>query len=266
MLLLSGSPFRSTIDICGQHVSTDWQIARDEEFTDIIFESLEDSVNLEQILIDDSFISIIHARVRYRTHLCISDWSESEIYDISVTIIPDIAGQYLDLDPDAPILMTVEEQSIVAEVDGEYYILTIPEILEAISNASAERLSGTYIHVLPVTFKVNQMGYVPNNLLNGSVSDFYSTPGGLNNNVNTTPNEYYIGYENSGITIEDSETETHVLLTSGPLSMDEFSGISEGSNVNAIETVTKLIPAPNLTGSIAGISSESSNIAIQTYL
>ena len=63
------------------HISTDWQLARDTDFTDIIFESLEDTQNLTTIDLYAMGVEMVggesyYVRLRYRSSEGTSPWSE----------------------------------------------------------------------------------------------------------------------------------------------------------------------------------------------
>lgn len=82
MAQLLGTVYKSS-GTCGSHLSSDWQIARDSLFTDILFQDLDDLDDLTSKVaslnigidggIDDT---LIFARVRYKSNTCLSEWSE----------------------------------------------------------------------------------------------------------------------------------------------------------------------------------------------
>jgi len=76
---LTGSVFDSVGGLV--HGYTDWQVATDNTFTNIVWQSLVDTVNLESITTGDLGVGIRYARVRYVDNLgAASLWSETRAF------------------------------------------------------------------------------------------------------------------------------------------------------------------------------------------
>jgi hypothetical protein len=75
MARLTTTPYAAS-GSCGTHQDSDWQIARDEEFTDIIEESLNNNTDLEEITLPVTETDIpIYFRAKHRSATCESEWS-----------------------------------------------------------------------------------------------------------------------------------------------------------------------------------------------
>lgn len=77
---LTGSSFASVGGLI--HASTDWQVASDIDFTNIIWESLSDTTNLESVVSGNLGVEQFYTRVRYRDTLgAQSEYSDPVVFD-----------------------------------------------------------------------------------------------------------------------------------------------------------------------------------------
>jgi hypothetical protein len=76
MIEITTEPLIASSGNCGVHESTDWQIATDSDFNNVIHESLNDTVNLNSYTYNDGiYYPNLYARVRYRTTSCLTNWA-----------------------------------------------------------------------------------------------------------------------------------------------------------------------------------------------
>jgi len=89
-LTLEGSSFGTSSVATPSHDSSDWEIASDASFTNLIVNNYGDTTNLTTLSLDTSIIDLgvtYYARVRYHSGATVSDWSDGFTFTITDSII-----------------------------------------------------------------------------------------------------------------------------------------------------------------------------------
>lgn len=178
---LFSTPY-SVTDFAGVHVSTDWQVATDAAFTNIVFSSISDQVNKESIQVNSglNYAGMYYARCRHKADIAASngtsysEWSPvvkfTAMADNRVVQTPSVdvsGGQFADTKPMITGTAFTPQNYTDTHVSTDWQIATDAAFTNIVASSIGNTVSKTQWQ--PTAALANNTTYYARARYNGSI-------------------------------------------------------------------------------------------------